>query len=72
MDIILTSTDKRMHTGIILVDLQRALDTPDHKVLLEKMICFGFKTIVIKWFECYLLNKNFFVFWMMFSQKLEY
>ena len=52
--------DKQMHTGIILVDLQKAFRTLDHEVLLEKMK-FGFLTSVIKWFEFYLSNRKCFV-----------
>ena len=39
---------------MILVDLQKAFDTLDHGVLLEKMKYFGFRASVIKWFESYL------------------
>ena len=31
-----------MYTGVILIDLQKAFDTLDHRVLLEKMKYFGF------------------------------
>ena len=51
--------DKQIHNRIILVDLQKAFDTLDHGVLLEKMKYFGFQTSVIKWFESRLSNKNF-------------
>ena len=37
-----------MHTGIILVDLEKAFDTLDHGVFLEKMKYFGFRTSAIK------------------------
>ena len=47
-DFVSTGMDKQMHTGIILVDLQKAFNTLDHGVLLEKMKCFGFWTSVIK------------------------
>ena len=47
-----------MHTGMILVDLQKAFDTLDHEVLLEKTKYFGFRTSVIKWFEPYLSNRK--------------
>ena len=50
-----------MHTGMILVDLQKAFDTLDHGVLLEKMKYFGFRASVIKWFESYLSNRKFLV-----------
>ena len=37
IDFVLTGMDKQMHTNMILVDLQKAFDTLDHGVLLEKM-----------------------------------
>ena len=52
---------KRQHTGMILIDLQKAFGTLDHDVLLKKMECVGFKKPVIKWFKSYLSNRNFFV-----------
>ena len=50
-----------MLTGMILVDLQKAFDTLDHGVLLEKMKYFGFRASVIKRFEFYLSNRKFLV-----------
>ena len=38
----------KMHTGMILVNHQKAYDTLDHGVLLEKMKYFGFQTSAIK------------------------
>ena len=46
---------------MILVDLQKAFDTLDHGVLLEKIKDFGFRASVIKWFESYLSNRKFLV-----------
>ena len=43
-----TGMDKQMLTGMILVDLQKAVDTLDHGVFLEKMKYSGFRTFVIK------------------------
>ena len=60
-DFILRGMDKGFHTGMILVDLQKAFDTLDHTVLLQKMECIGFKESVIKWFQSYLSNRKFFV-----------
>ena len=37
-----------MHTGMIIIDLQKAFDTLDHLVLLEKMKYFGFQASVSK------------------------
>ena len=53
--------DKGLHTGMILVDLQKAFDTWDQDVLLEKIECMGFKKPVIKWVKYYLPNRKFFV-----------
>ena len=50
-----------MHTSMILVDLQKAFDTLDHRVLLEKMKHFGLWASVIKWVESYLSNRKFLV-----------
>ena len=44
IDFVLTGRDKQMHTGVIIVDLQKAFDTLDRGVLLEKMKYFGFRT----------------------------
>ena len=43
IDFVATGMDKQMHTGMILVDLQKSFDDLDHGVLLEKMkyFCFG-------------------------------
>ena len=51
--------DKQIHTSMILADLQKAFDTLDHRVLLEKMKYFGFWASVIKWFESYISNRKF-------------
>ena len=58
-DFILRGMDKGFHTGMIVVDLQKVLDTLNHTILLQKMECIVFKESVIKWFPSYLLNINF-------------
>ena len=60
-DYIAKGMDKGKHTGMILIDLQKAFYTLDHDVLLKKMECLGFKKPVIKWFKFYLSNRKFFV-----------
>ena len=50
-----------MHTGTILIGVQKAFDTLDHQILLKKMTCLGFKISVIKWFESYISSRKFFV-----------
>ena len=44
---------------MILIDLQKAFDTIDHKILLNKMKFLGFSQKVIDWFKCYLSNRTF-------------
>ena len=68
IDFVTTGMDKQMHTGMILLDLQKAFDTLDHGVLLGKMKYFGFRASVIKWFESYLSNRKFLVCIDVFSE----
>ena len=48
-------------TGIILIDPQKAFDTIDHELLLEKMVHLLFLTQSIQWFKSYLTNRTFLV-----------
>ena len=41
--------DKIFHTVMTVIDLQKAFDSLDHTLLLQKMECIGFKESVIKW-----------------------
>ena len=60
-DFVATDMDKQMHTGMILVDLQKVFHTLGHGVFLKKIKHFGFRTSVIKWFESYFSNRKFLV-----------
>ena len=46
---------------MILIDLQKAFDTIDHKILTEKMSCLGFAESTIRWHKSYLTNRCFIV-----------
>ena len=41
-DKILKGSDEGLLTGMILIDLQKAFDTMNHKVLLQKLEAIGF------------------------------
>ena len=60
-DYIIKGMDKMQHTGMILIDLQKAFDTLDHNELLKKKEFAGFEKPGIKWFKSYLSNRKFFV-----------
>ena len=53
--------DKGNFTGVILLDLQKAFDTVDHKILISKLKAAGANNTVLKWFSSYLGNRKQFV-----------
>ena len=42
----------------MFIDLPKAFDTADHKILLRKMEIYGIVRITLKWFENYLTNRK--------------
>ena len=46
---------------MILIDLQKAFDTIDHDILLQKLYATGFSKHSVNWFRSYLLNRTFLV-----------
>ena len=53
-DKIIKGFDRGEVTGVILIDLHKAFDTIGHKILLDKLVFFGFSNSVISWFKSYL------------------
>ena len=51
--------DSGLLTGMILIDLQKALDTINHNILLRKMSSLRFSDHPINWFQSYLSNRSF-------------
>ena len=51
--------DNGVCTGMILIDLQKALDTVNHKILLDKLLPIGFSNNTISWYESYLAERHF-------------
>ena len=60
-DSVLEGCDKGQHTGLILIDLQKAFDTINYEILLEKMAFLNFSETAISWFRSYLTNRSFIV-----------
>ncbi len=60
-NLILTGTENGLLTGMILIDLQKAFDTIDHQIILDKMTFLGFSETVIAWFRSYLEGRTFLV-----------
>ena len=58
-DRIAVNFEKGCHTGMILIDLQKAFDTIDHTILLEKLKSMRFSENVVFWFKSYLSNRTF-------------
>ena len=56
---ITTGFESGLHTGMILVVLQKAFDTINHEILINKMEFLGFSKDVILWFKSYLSNRKF-------------
>ena len=56
---ILQGFETGMFTGMILIDLQKAFDTIDHKIFLDKIACLGFSDSAILWFKSYLQDRSF-------------
>ena len=46
---------------MILVYFQKAYDTIDHEILLQKLYAVGLSKHSVNWFRCYLINKIFLV-----------
>ena len=60
-DKILKDFDQGLMTGMILIDLQKAFDTIDHDILLQKLHAIGFSKHSVNWFRSYLISKTFLV-----------
>ena len=57
-DYIKLQSDKGNLTGMVLLDLQKAFDTVDHCILINKLQALGFDTCSREWFRSYLTNRK--------------
>ena len=49
--------DKGNYTGMVMIDLQKAFDTVDHDILLNKLKAIGLDDLSTSWFSSYLKNR---------------
>ena len=53
-DHILKKQDKGQYTGIVILDLQKAFNTVNPKILTSKLIAMGVSQAAVNWFDTYL------------------
>ena len=58
VDRITKSLDKGHIAITILLDLKKAFDTVDHRILLRKLYAYGIRGALLKWFESYLTSRT--------------
>ena len=57
-DDISRSIDEGSITVGVFIDLAKAFDTVDHKILLSKLDYYGIRGVVYDWFASYLSNRE--------------
>ena len=55
---ILKSKENNLHTASVFLDLSKAFDTLDPKILIKKLEKYGLRGVVRNWFESYLTNRQ--------------
>ena len=53
--------NKNIYTLGVFIDLSKAFDTVNHKILLKKLSHYGIKNKSLDWFTCYLSNRKQFI-----------
>ena len=57
-DYIKSQLDQSNYTGLVMLDLQKAFDTVDHTVLLQKLEALGADETTVSWFHSYLCGRK--------------
>ena len=53
-----SAIDKQESTVGVFIDLKKAFDTVDHKILLSKLQCYGIRGLALDWIKSYLANRG--------------
>ena len=55
------AVDDHLKTAAIYIDLKKAFDTVDHEILLNKLLKYGIRGVVIDWIKSYLNDRKQFI-----------
>ena len=58
VDMVTKSLDRGNITISLFIDLKKAFDTVQHRILLRKLYAYGIRGILLKWFESYLTDRS--------------
>ena len=51
-------SEKWNYTGMVMLDLQEAVDTVDYDIVLLKLKCMSLNDVAVNWFRSYLTNRT--------------
>ena len=57
-DFVRKGMDQGLLTGAVFIDLRKAFDSADHKLLVNKLETYGLSEKELSWFRCYLTERR--------------